>query len=479
MAESATKKVLLLGSGLMSETVIDYLLKRKENVITVASNIIKDAEKICSTRERCTPKPLDVNDQEGLKGLVRDADIVISYVPAFLHPKIAEVCLAENKNMITASYISPQLAALDDQVKHKGLTFLNEVGFDPGIDHCATMKVIDEVRSHGGKILEYESYGSGLPAPDCCDNPFGYKFTWSPIGALRSLRNDATFLKNGNIEKIPAADLMYRTVPKEVNMALNLEGYPNRDSVQYIKLYGLNDATTVMRGTLRYRGFSLLVRGLMELGLFSEDPLPSDAPKDNWRNLISYIVNKDGKESTTLNEGEFKKILESCSLSGEDSDLVAKVLTKVLGNKNYEKLSHEELLDYGLKITKAFKWLGLFSKDAKVDENKSYIETLCALMQTKMNLNPGEKDCIIMFHRFKIQWSDRVEYRNSCLIAIGEKGRSAMSVVVGVPSGVAAQLVLDGVINKKGVIMPNTKDVYEPILELLAKEGIVCKEETE
>jgi len=480
MVDPSQKRVLLLGAGLMSEPVIDYLLKRKENIITVANNILKDAERICSVRERCTPKPLDVNDEGALKALVKDADIVISYVPAFLHPKIAAVCLGESKNMITASYISKDLAALNEQVIDKGLTFLNEIGFDPGIDHLSTMKILDEVKSHGGKIIDYESYGSGLPAPDCCDNPFGYKFSWSPIGALRALKNDAKFLRNGQIELISAADLLYTSFPKEVNMSLNLEGYPNRDSTQYVELYGLKDAKNVMRGTLRYQGFSLLARSLIELGLFSEDPIAKDVLKDNWRDLLVAFLSSENKKIERLDESGFKRVLESSSLQPEDSDLVAQILNKVLRNHNYKDTPQEQLTEYSVKIIKAFKWLGFFSTNTKVEEHKTTIETLCALMQTKMSLPAGEKDLIIMFHRFKIEWPNgKTEVRRSSLIKIGEKTRSAMSCVVGVPTAIATQLVLDGKITKKGVLMPNTQDIYDPILELLAKEGIICREETE
>jgi len=465
----------------MSETVVDYLLKRKDNIITIADNIVKNAEKICSTRERCTPKPLDVNDQASLRALVRDADIVISYVPAFLHPKIAEVCLEENKNMITASYISKELAALNEKVINKGLTFLNEIGFDPGIDHLSTMKVLDEVHGHGGKIIEYESYGSGLPAPDCCDNPFGYKFTWSPIGALRSIKNDAKYLKEGNIEVIPGADLLYRSVPKEVNMSLSLEGYPNRDSMSYIDLYGLKDVKSLMRGTLRYKGFSLLARSLIQLGLFSEDAIPQEHIKDNWFDFLTSLLKEEEEKSISRLSGDsLEKILTANSLEGEASTLVVRILNTVLKNHNYLHSSQEEMLENSIKIIRACKWLGFFEKNTKLVVEKSFIETLCGLMQPKMLLPAGEKDIIIMFHRFKIEWpNNKSEVRTSSLILIGEKTRSAMSIVVGTPTAIAAQLVLDSKITKKGVIMPNTKDIYEPILDLLAKEGIVCKEQKE
>jgi len=265
-----------------------------------------------------------------------------------------------------------------------------------------------------------------------------------------------------------------------VNMSLSLEGYPNRDSTQYVELYGLKHAKNVMRGTLRYQGFSLLARSLIELGLFSEDPISKDVLKDNWRDLLVAFLSSENKKIERLDQSGFQRVLESSSLQPEDSELVAQILNKVLRNHNYKDTPQEQLTEYSVKIIKAFKWLGFFSTNTKVEEHKTTIETLCALMQTKMSLPPGEKDLIIMFHRFKIEWSNgKTEVRRSSLIKIGEKTRSAMSCVVGIPTAIATQLVLDGKITKKGVLMPNTQDIYDPILELLAQEGIICREETE
>lgn len=159
---------------------------------------------------------------------------------------------------------------LHGQVKQKGLTFLNELGLDPGIDHMTTMKTLNEVEEQKGKVIEYESWCGGLPSPTSCDNPLGYKFTWSPIGAFRALKNRAAFIVGGKKVEILPEDLLYHRTTIQLNQALTLEGYPNRDSLTYQEVYHLKDAQKVLRGTLRYPGFIELISAFKEVGYFTE-----------------------------------------------------------------------------------------------------------------------------------------------------------------------------------------------------------------
>jgi saccharopine dehydrogenase-like NADP-dependent oxidoreductase len=227
-----------------------------------------------------------VQNSEQLKSIIFMADIVISYVPAFLHIHVARACLELGKNMVTASYISPELQALDQEAKAKGLVFLNEMGLDPGIDHLATMKVIDEVREKKGRIVEYESWCGGLPSPTCCDNPLGYKFTWSPIGAFRALKNRAVYLDKGTNVEIEPADLLYSSTEVRLNQALTLEGYPNRDSLSYRDVYGLSDTSRLLRGTLRYIGFTELINAFKEIGYFNEETTKGET----WAEYTRFLL---------------------------------------------------------------------------------------------------------------------------------------------------------------------------------------------
>jgi saccharopine dehydrogenase-like NADP-dependent oxidoreductase len=228
-----------------------------------------------------------VQDSAKLKSIIYTSDIVISYVPAFLHMHVAKACLELGKNMITASYITKELQDMDQEVKAKGLIFLNEMGLDPGIDHLATMKVIDEVREQNGKIIEYESWCGGLPSPTCCDNPLGYKFTWSPIGAFRALKNKAVYIDNGKSVEIEPRDLLYSSTEVRLNQALTLEGYPNRDSLSYRDVYGLNYAKKFLRGTLRYTGFTELINAFKEIGFWSEEPVKGETWLEYTKILLS------------------------------------------------------------------------------------------------------------------------------------------------------------------------------------------------
>lgn len=317
----------------MAETVVDYLLKRPENHIMIASNIQKDAETLANKKTRCTSAYVDVNSEESLTPLISDCEIVISYVPAVFHLNVAKVCLKLKKNMVTASYISPAMAELNDQAKGLGLTFLNEIGLDPGIDHLATMKMVDEVAHEGGKIIEYESWCGGLPSPEFVDNPLGYKFTWSPIGAIGALRNDAKFLENGEVKTVAGKDLLYAAEEKDISIALKMEGYPNRDSLQYKTLYNLVDCQKVLRGTLRYTGFSSIMNGFKEIGVFEND---KDCGDYSWSVLLAKLLEKEGKSLSEDTLKMIENLISESNLSDENSKkLATKVLTKSLSNDHF------------------------------------------------------------------------------------------------------------------------------------------------
>jgi len=179
---NTNKKILVLGSGMMVEPLLDYLLQRKENTITLGSNIITAAQEICQRKDisRCIPVEVDVvKDSSKLKKLVEEHNIVISYVPPTFHMYIANACLDVGRNLITASYISPEMQKIDDEVKSKGLIFMNEIGLDPGLDHIFAHKVINEANKNGEKVISYESWCGALVATEYATNPLMYKFSWS------------------------------------------------------------------------------------------------------------------------------------------------------------------------------------------------------------------------------------------------------------------------------------------------------------
>jgi len=262
-------------------------------------------------------------------------------------------------------------------------------------------------------------------------------------------------------------------------MALSLEGYPNRDSLNYKKLYGLKDIQTLIRGTLRYGGFTLLARSMIELGLLEEDPVPENIHAKNWRDFMGNIVANQDKKPKKISEERLMSIFKKINLSHEDYDLATQVFNKIFSNSHYEKSSEDEIAALAQHILKTFKWTGFFDKNVDT-HGKTFIETTCSLLEKKLALKAGEKDLIVLQHRFVIETKDKAKIvKTSNIIKIGEVNISAMAACVGYTVAIGAQLVLDGVINKKGVIIPNTKDIYEPMLELLSKEGIYAREETE
>lgn len=292
--ELTTKKILVLGSGMMVEPLIDFLLKHPKNRITVATNMMQAFKIIMDKKKNpnLSAEELDVlQDVEKLNKLVKSSDIVISYLPPFLHGTIANECLKEKKNMITTSYVSEDVSKLGKQIKEAGLIFMNEIGLDPGIDHLITHKVINEAKKRGDKIIHYESWCGALCSPEYLNNPLLYKFTWSPRGALLALKNNAKqYIKKQTVQ-IPSQELLIKTTNKNFQSCFNFEGYFNRDSLGYKELYELEDAETVIRGTIRFKGFSFIMQCLKHLNLF--DDVKIDESIENWRNYFYRCVLKD------------------------------------------------------------------------------------------------------------------------------------------------------------------------------------------
>uniref|UniRef100_A0A3Q1I166 Uncharacterized protein n=1 Tax=Anabas testudineus TaxID=64144 RepID=A0A3Q1I166_ANATE len=258
MKKSGIKRVLLLGSGYVSEPVVEYLTRNEKIQITVgeSSVLLKQAEELAAKYSNTIPVTLDVSSQEGrLDSLLQDHDLVISMLPYSFHPLIAKHCIKRKVNMVTASYLSPAMKELQSSVEEAGITIVNEMGLDPGIDHMLAMECIDQAKADGCTVESYSSFCGGLPAPECSDNPLRYKFSWSPNGVLLNTISPATFLKDNQVWRPQGTggSLMDSTTPMDFFPGFNLEGFPNRDSTNYTELYGIQTAHTLIRGTLRFK----------------------------------------------------------------------------------------------------------------------------------------------------------------------------------------------------------------------------------
>ncbi|VFV18223.1 alpha-aminoadipic semialdehyde [Lynx pardinus] len=282
------KKVLVLGSGYVSEPVLEYLSRDDSIQITVGSDMKNQTEQL-GKKYNINPVSMDISKQEEkLSSLVAKQDLVISLLPYALHPLVAKACITSKVNMITASYITPELKELEKSVEDAGITVIGELGLDPGLDHMLAMETIDKAKEVGATIESYISYCGGLPAPEHSDNPLRYRFSWSPVGVLMNIMQPATYLLNGKVVNVAGGiSFLDAVTPMDYFPGLNLEGYPNRDSTKYAEIYGIPSAHTLLRGTLRYKGYAKALNGFVKLGLINRDPFPALRPEANPLTWVS------------------------------------------------------------------------------------------------------------------------------------------------------------------------------------------------
>ncbi len=438
------KKILVLGAGLVSKPLVDYLFKEPEFQVTVASRTVSKAEKLIGNNPHGKALPLNVDDNTALAKLIAETDLAISLVPYAYHPVIAKYCIENKKQMITTSYVSDAMKELDAQAKAVNILILNEIGLDPGIDHMSAMKIIHDVQKQGGKVTSFYSYCGGLPAPEANTNPFGYKFSWSPKGVVLAGRNKARYLKDGKEVNIPGPELFNHYWILNVEGLGKFEAYPNRDSLPYIDTYQLKGISTMYRGTLRNLGWCETLKKIVDLGLLDDKELWS-LKGITYSSWINSLIKSPKKTDLKANLADFLKI---------DKDSM---------------------------IMKRFEWLGLLSDEPIKLEKGTNIDILVDLLQQKMSYQKGERDMIVLKHEFLVEYPEtkKKEKIESTLIDFGiTNGDSAMSRTVSLPAAIAAKLILTGKINIKGVQIPVMPDIYKPVLAELETLKIVCKEKS-
>ncbi len=434
-------RVLLLGAGMVTRPLVKYLLEMPDLHMTIATRTVSKAEALLGGHERGTALQLLVDDQATLEKLVAEHDLTISLLPYTYHVQVAKLCIKHKKQLVTTSYVSPAMKALDGPAKDAGILILNEIGLDPGIDHMSAMRVIHAVRKRGGAVVGFSSYCGGIPAPEANTNPWGYKFSWSPRAVVMAGKNPGKYLEDGQVVEIPGPELFSYFESVQVPDAGEFEGYTNRDCLGYIELYGLDQAKTMFRGTLRYPGWCNCMKGIVDLGY------PNDTPRDDLKgktfaDLIHMLI--------PGSEGKDPKAAVAEHLGWPiDSDMIHRM-----------------------------EWLGLFSREP-LPEAPSVMDVLVAQMDKKMPYEPGERDMIVLHHEFKAEFGDRSETLTSTLVDFGiPRGDSAMARTVSLPAAVATKLILQGKITKTGVHIPVDPAIYEPVLDELEKMNIVCKERT-
>ena len=259
--------VLVLGAGFVAGPLVRYFLERPDAAVRVADVESSKAQALIGSHPRGKALSLDLQNEEALKKEIAGADLVVSLVPYGFHPTVARHCIAFRKNMVTTSYASDAMKSLDADARRAGITLLNEVGLDPGIDHMEAMRVIDEIKARDGRVLGFTSYCGGLPAPEANTNPWGYKFSWSPRGVLLAGKNAAHYLKDGREVDIPGPELFAHYEMVTIKGLGVFEGYANLDSRPYAALYGIPETRTMFRGTLRYPGWCATLKKIGDVGL--------------------------------------------------------------------------------------------------------------------------------------------------------------------------------------------------------------------
>lgn len=433
------KKVLILGAGLVSKPMVDYLFREGFEVI-IATRTKDKADKLIKGHQNGRSVAWMTEDMETLSNMVRDTDLAVSLLPYRYHVDVAKLCLKHRKPLVTTSYVSPAMQALHDEAVKAGVIFLNEVGLDPGIDHMSAMRIIDHVKQKGGKIEEFYSLCGALPAPEDANNPFGYKFSWSPKGVVLASRNGATYLKHGKIVTIEPIDLFKDRFAFNFPGVGELEVYPNRDSVSYADIYGLKGVSTMYRGTFRFKAWCETLDLMKAIGLIDDGD--HDYTGKTFRQFVA----------------------ERAGLPGKD-------LRSELKNKPGLKPT-EKALD-------ALEWLGLFSDKVMGYGVTSPYEITSDLMIRMMWLGENERDMIVMQHLFMASYPDgHREVISSRMLDFGSPATdTSIARTVALPAAMAVKMILTGRIKMTGVYRPVLPDLYNPILDELALNGIKMEEE--
>ncbi|RDB18793.1 Saccharopine dehydrogenase [NADP(+), L-glutamate-forming] [Hypsizygus marmoreus] len=442
-ANKPTKKVLLLGSGFVARPCAEYVVRDPSNELTIACRTLASAQALGENLPSTSAVSIDVNNTAALEAAVAAHDLVISLIPYTYHAAVIKAAIKGKTHVVTTSYVSPAMRELDAAAKEAGIVVMNEIGLDPGIDHLYAVKTIDEVHAKGGKIKQFLSYCGGLPAPECAGNPLGYKFSWSSRGVLLALLNSASYLSSGARLDIPGTELMGYAKPYFISPAFAFVAYPNRESVPFKEYYNIPEAETVVRGTLRYQGFPEFIKALVDLGWL-------DAGVKEW--LVEGLTWAEVMQKTIG------------AKDASEASLVARV-------KELAKFPDEA---ESARIISGLRWIGLFSQEKVKPRAGNLLDTLCAQLETLMKYEQGERDLVMLQHKFVVEWQDGTEQiLTSTLEAYGSpSGHSAMALTVGLPCGIATQLVLDGVLSTPGVHAPYSKEICNPIREILEKEGL-------
>ena len=436
------KNILIIGAGKSSSYLIKYLLEKSNNEnlrLTIGDICTENADLMIQDHKNAKSILLDVFNLEQRQKLIKKSDLVISMLPARFHVEVAKDCISFGKHMVTASYISNEMKALDKAAKEKGLVFMNEIGVDPGIDHMSAMQIIDQIKGIGGKMLLFESFTGGLVAPENYNNLWNYKFTWNPRNVVLAGQGGAAmFIQEGTYKYIPYHKLFRRTEFLNINGSGNYEAYANRDSLKYRSIYGLDGIPTMYRGTIRKVGFSRAWNIFVQLGMTDDSYTIQNSESMSYRDFVNLFLAYSPSDSVELKLRSYLNI-------DQDDLMWAKLIE-----------------------------LDLFNPTKKIKlKNATPAQILQKILEDSWTLEEKEKDMIVMQHLFGYEINGEKKQIESSLVVKGEnQNYTAMAKTVGLPVAIAALKILQGEIKTPGVQLPISKEVYEPILKELKEHGV-------
>ena len=499
------KEILLFGAGKSATVLIDYLLENAEKegwkLILVDADYELAKSKLGGSSHG-QALSFNINSDHERTRVIKSADIVISLLPPALHYIVAKDCVVLKKNLLTASYVDDQIRNLQSKIENNNLLFLCEMGLDPGIDHMSAMKMIDDIHSRGGQVFSFRSHCGGLVAPESDDNPWRYKISWNPRSVVLAGKAGAHYKENSEEKRLPYEELFTAERRVDIPGLGNLSWYPNRDSLSYAALYGLEAADTFVRTTLRYPDFMYGWKNLIDLKLTDETPqYETDGKnlyqvfkthmdkngfgkwleeklserfaqtKDMIENLVKLMeAEKEAKAGNLEVPHEFMTVDDHGNLAEVELDDVKNKAANFLAHKMHEaNLTLKQLIFLGLDDRETIVYKGFCSP----------ADLLQFALEKKLALQPDDKDMIVMLHEIKYKVGSQESGVRSHLIVKGENNvRTAMAKTVGLPLGIAAKLILNGTIQLKGLHIPTKKEIYEPVLKELELQGIKFHEET-
>lgn len=436
------RNILIIGAGKSASYLIKYLLDNSasENLhITIGDLNVDNAKKLVGQHQNTAVIHLDVFDANSRTAAVKKADIVVSMLPARFHIEVAKDCITYKKHMVTASYVSDEMQALDKAAKANNLVFMNEIGVDPGIDHMSAMQVIDRIRDKGGKLILFESFTGGLVAPESDNNLWNYKFTWNPRNVVLAGQGGAAkFLQENQFKYIPYNRLFRRTEFLEIDNYGRFEAYANRDSLKYQHVYGLDQIKTLYRGTMRRVGFSRAWNVFAQLGMTDDSYTIDDSENMSYRDFVNAFLPYSPTDSVEL------------------------------------KFRHALKIDQDDIVWDKFLELDIFNANKKVELQKATpAQILQKILMDSWTLSQTDKDMIVMYHKFGYELDGKQHQIDATMVTLGEdQTYTAMAKTVGLPVAIATVDILNGKIKTPGVQIPITKEVYTPILKKLKTFGI-------